>query len=478
MPVVGDHAVVLGASMGGLLAARVLADFYRAVTVVERNVLPDTPDNRQGVPQGRHGHVLMRRGSQILSDLFPGLLDELVADGVPVWNDGDLSKVDVSFRGHQIVRSGRFADPSSTTFYSASRPFLEFHVRQRILALANVTMLQRRDVLELTSTPERDHITGVRIANRQSGAEELVDADMVVDAMGRGSRTPAFLERLGYQRPVEDELVIRLTYSNQPFRVPPGTLEEKVYVYNFVPGRPKAVSLFGYEHDIWLLTVQGIMGQATPFEHAEMLEFAADVAPDQVVTALHSGQPTGGVARHRIQSNRWRRYDKLRRLPSGLLVIGDAICSFNPIYGQGMTVAAMDALVLRDCLRDGGPDLSRRYFASAAEGIGVAWQMAVGSDLALPEVDAKRPMSVRLPNAYNDWVLSAAESDLHVAEQFWKVLNLVERPSHLLRPAVMVRVAIANLRRFRRAVCDHIANATNWVTWVSKKLSSLTNTTE
>jgi 2-polyprenyl-6-methoxyphenol hydroxylase-like FAD-dependent oxidoreductase len=228
--------------------------------------------------------------------------------------------------------------------------------------------------------------------------------------------------------------------------VPPGTLKEKVYVYNFVPGRLKAVSLFGYENDTWMLTVQGILGQETPFRHAEMLEFAASVAPDHVVAALHSGRPIGDVARHRIHSNRWRRYDKLPRLPGGLLVVGDAICSFNPIYGQGMTVAAMDALVLRDYLRDDGPDLPRRFFTSAANGIGVAWQMAVGSDLALPELEAPRPLSVRVPNAYNDWLLFAAESDLHVAEHFWRVLNLVKGPGHLLRPAVMARVATAKLR--------------------------------
>jgi 2-polyprenyl-6-methoxyphenol hydroxylase-like FAD-dependent oxidoreductase len=445
MTKIGDHALVLGASMGGLLAARVLADFYRSVTVVERDVLPDNPTNRQGVPQGRHGHVLLRRGSQILSELFPGLLDELVAHGVPLWSDGDLSKVDVSFRGHQIVRCGRFADLSSTALYSPSRPFLEFHVRQRVLALPNVMLRQGRDALEPTCTPGGDHITGVRIANRDSGAEEVLDADLVVDAMGRGSRTPAFLEGRGYQRPVEDELVVRLTYSSQPYRVPPGMLQQKVYTYSFVPGRPTAVSLFGYENDTWLLTVQGIMGQETPFEHAEMLEFAADVAPAHVMAALKSGQPIGDVARHHTLSNRWRRYDKLRRLPGGLLVVGDAVCSFNPIYGQGMTVAAMDALVLRDCLRRGGPDLPRRFFGSAAKGIGVAWQMAVGADLALPEVEATRSLSVRLPNAYIDRVLSAAETDLYVAERFWKVLNLVERPSHLLRPSVMARVAIANI---------------------------------
>src|ERR1700712_1384109 len=120
MPMVGDHAVVLGASMGGLLTARVLADFYRTVTVVERDVLPDTPTNRQGVPQGRHGHILLRRGSPILGDFFGGVLDELVAAGAPVWNDGDVSKVDVSFRGHHIVRAGCFEDLSSTILYSPS----------------------------------------------------------------------------------------------------------------------------------------------------------------------------------------------------------------------------------------------------------------------------------------------------------------------------------------------------------------------
>jgi hypothetical protein len=143
-------------------------------------------------------------------------------------------------------------------------------------------------------------------------------ADLVVDAMGRGSRAPAFLESMGYERPVEDELAIRLSYSSQPFQVPPGILDQKVYVYNFVPGRSTAVSLFGYENDTWMLTLQGIMGQRTPSEPAQMLQIAAEVAPPHVVAALHAGKPAGDVARHQFPSNRWRRYDKLRRLPGGL----------------------------------------------------------------------------------------------------------------------------------------------------------------
>src|SRR4051794_6606305 len=183
---VGDHAVVLGASMSGLLAARVLSDFYRRVTVVERDILGDDASNRRGVPQGRHAHLLMSRGSQILAELFPGLLDDMVAEGTPVWDDGDLSKVLNSAAGHLIVRSGRLIDNNSTRFYSASRPFLESKVRRRVQGLANVEILEGHDVVELTSTEERDRVTGVRVLNRDSDIEQVLTADLVVDAMGRG----------------------------------------------------------------------------------------------------------------------------------------------------------------------------------------------------------------------------------------------------------------------------------------------------
>ena len=132
-----EHAIVLGASMGGLLAARVLADFFGTVTVVERDVLPDDPATRRGVPQGRHLHVLLPRGAQILDEFFPGFLRDLVADGAPVWDDGDLSKLHLSFGGHDMLRSGKIAlDPKAMAIYMPSRPFLEWHVRQRLQAIS------------------------------------------------------------------------------------------------------------------------------------------------------------------------------------------------------------------------------------------------------------------------------------------------------------------------------------------------------
>src|SRR5208283_5271639 len=223
MPELGDHAVVLGASMGGLLAARVLADFFGTVTVVERDVLPDGPAVRRGVPQGRHVHVLLARGAQILDEFFPGLLDELVAAGAPVWDDGELSELHLSFGGHEMLRSGKIAlEPKALAVYLPSRPFLECHVRRRLQAITNVTILDGHDAAGLTSTADRNRVTGVRVVNRDSGAERELTADVVMDATGRAAHTPALLDGLGYGRPVEDHIVMHTTYVSQLLRIPPG----------------------------------------------------------------------------------------------------------------------------------------------------------------------------------------------------------------------------------------------------------------
>ncbi len=450
MTKLGEHAVVLGASMGGLLAARVLADFYETVTVVERDVLPETSANRRGVPQGRHVHLLLGRGSQVLDELFPGFLDELVAAGAPSF-DGDMSKLYLSNGGHLFPRSGRAID---VPFFLPSRPLLESHVRRRVRAVANVTVLDGHDVVELTSTPPRDRVTGALVRARPDGSERVLGADLVVDAMGRGARTPAFLEGLGYGRPVEDHLGMRLAYSSQLLRIPPGMLNELMVIIGPVPGRPTGMALFGNENNTWIFSVIGMVGREPPDELAEMLAFVEDFAPAHVLAAIRAGEPLAEVARYRMPSSQWRRYDKMRRFPAGLLVFGDAICSFNPVYGQGMTVAALEALALQRCLRRGEDGLARRHFQATAKAVGVAWKMATGADLSLPEVEGPRPLSVRIANNYVDRVLAAAESDIVVAEQFARVIGFLDPPTSLFHPAFIARVATTNLRRRKG---DHAA---------------------
>ena len=446
----GERAVVLGASMGGLLAARVLADFFETVTVVERDVLPDDPAVRRGVPQGRHVHVLLARGAQILDELFPGLLNELVAGGAPVWDDGELSKLHLAFGGHQMLRSGKITRaPKALAVHMPSRPFLECHVRRRLQAISNVTILSGHEVTELMSTSDHGRVTGVRVVNCDGGVERELTADVVMDAMGRGARTPAFLERLGYGRPVEDHIVMHTNYVSQLLRIPHGTLTEMLVDIGPAPDRPAGMFLSGYENDTWMFTVFGMAGHQPPRDLAGMLSFAQEYCPDHLIAAMRAAEPVSEVAHHHMPSSQWRRYDRMPELPDGLLVCGDAICSVNPIYGQGMTLAALQAVALRESLRAGGADLARRYFRASAKPIEVAWQMVASLDLAFPAVAGRRSRWMRIATRLMDWAMAASESDLVVAVRFFRVNSLIDSPIRLLHPAFLYRVAVVNVRRRR-----------------------------
>ena len=270
---------------------------------------PRPAANRRGVPQGRHVHLLLGRGSQVLDELFPGILDELVAAGAPVLGgDDDLSKLYLSNGGHLFPRSGRFND---IQLFLPSRPLLECHVRRRLRAVANVTVLEGHDVVELTSTTPRDRVTGALVLARPDGSEQVLGADLVVDAMGRGARTPAFLEDLGYGRPVEDHVGMRLAYSSQLLRLPPGMLNEMLVIIGPVPGRPTGMALFGNENNTWMFSVFGMVGREPPDELAEMLAFVEEFVPAHVLAAIRAAEPLAEIARHRMPSSQWRRYDKM-----------------------------------------------------------------------------------------------------------------------------------------------------------------------
>jgi hypothetical protein len=215
---IGDRAVVLGASMAGLLAAWVLADAYAQVTVIDRDELSETPMHRRGVPHGRHIHGLLARGQQALEELFPGLTAELVAHGVPA---GDmLGNTRLYLSGHRLRQAH-----AGLVVLCASRPVLEGHLRARVRALPNVEFLDRCDIVGLTATPDSRRITGARVLRRADGsAEQVLSADLVVDATGRGSRTPIWLQALGYPRPATDQVRIGLGYATRTYRLPPDAL--------------------------------------------------------------------------------------------------------------------------------------------------------------------------------------------------------------------------------------------------------------
>ncbi len=434
MKTMGEHAVVIGASMAGLLAARVLSDAYERVTVVERDELAEGPESRKGVPQGRHGHGLHPMGRRVLDELFPGFVHEVVDEGAPIFRSTTIRGV---FGGHALRRAD-MGEP----YLSTSRPFLEGHVRRRVAAIDTISIVDACDVVGPMVSAAGDRITGVRALRRRDGSsEEAIDADLVVDSTGRAGRALRWLDDLGFDRPPEDELHVGVAYATRHVRLPEGALgDDRVVVIGPQPGRMTGMYLAAQEHGWWILTVFGYAGHEPPRDAAGFSEFVAAAAPPDLAPVLERAEPLTDVFTHKLPSNLRRRYEDLRWFPQSFLVFGDAICSFNPIYGQGMTVAALQAVALQRELRRGRID-ARRFFRSAARPVGDAWDLATGSDLSLPEVEGPRPAKVRFLNAYVDRVLRLAERDEQAARAFLRVIGMLDRPPALMRPGVAARVA-------------------------------------
>ena len=438
---VGGHALVLGASIAGLVTARVLSDYFDHVTIVERDVLPDGPEHRRGVPQDRHPHVLQVGGAQALDDLFPGILDELEAAGSAVVIE-DYSKFHFDVGGHIIAKSGLPKDP--LTFYLQTRPFLESHVRRRVRTLANVTILDGHTVTDLASTGSGT-VTGAKVTS-PGGDAEVIAADLVADAMGRGGRTRAFLSRHGFEKPAEDRVVARVTYSAQLVHWPIDTLQGVVVGVEATPQRPIGMSLIPQENATAMFWLGGMVGHEPPTQFPAMIECAEQFSPPDLIAALRAATPIGPASQHKIPAAVWRRYDRMKAFPAGLLVVGDAICVFNPTYGQGMSVAALQALALQRCLAKGGQDLARRFFKAAAKPTAAAWGLAAAADLAYPEAQGNRNLQVRLSHRLERPLLTAAETDIEVYSQVLKVSAFVAPPSSLLSPGFLLRLLRGALR--------------------------------
>ena len=447
---IGDRAVVLGASLAGLLAARVLADAYTQVTVIDRDQLPQTPMNRRGVPHGRHAHGLLTGGQQALEELFPGLTAELVAHGAPV---GDmLANGRWYLNGHRLRQAH-----AGLVALSPSRPLLEGQIRARVRALPNVAFVDRCDIIGLVATPDGRRVTGARVLHRADGsAEEVLGADLMVDATGRGSRTPTWLEAFGYPRPVKEQVRIGLSYATRTYRLPPDALDGDLAVLQTATSEhPRSGVLLRLEGDRWMLTLAGRLGDHPPTDPDGFLAFARSLRFPDIYQAVRDAEPLDDPVGFRFPASVRHRYERLDRFPDGLLVMGDAVCSFNPVYGQGMSVAGIEALALRRHIEGGTAVQPRRFFRDLARVVDVPWDIAVGGDLVFPGVQGRRTLKVRLVNAYLARLHAAAAHDVSLASAFLRVAGLVAPPQTLLGPRVAVRV----LRGSRRPATGTVVSS-------------------
>lgn len=438
---VDKKAVVIGASMAGLLAARTLADHFDQVTLLERDTFPAPGANRKGVPQGKHTHVLLEHGRQIMENYLPGVTDEMTRLGAVSIDDASLNL--------RWFHSGGYHQPavSGISGVGISRPTLEAVVRARVLALPNVQAMEDCNVLGLVATTVNSRVNGVRFNNRlSSGSQETLMADLIVDASGRGSRGPAWLEELGYDQPLVEEVRVGVGYTTCHFRRQlehiPGL--DGIVVLATPPDRRLAV-LMAQDGDRWVLTLGGYLSDHVSTDYQAFLEAARRLPAPDIYEVVKEAEPLEKPIAYKFPANSRRRYEKLTRFPEGYLVLGDALCSFNPIYGQGMTVAAMEALALDECLAVGQDQLGQRFFARASKIIDISWSAAVGNDLSYPEVAGPRTPMVRFLNWYIGKLHVAAHYDAQVSIAFLKMINMVAPASSILHPRIVWRVLKGNL---------------------------------
>jgi 2-polyprenyl-6-methoxyphenol hydroxylase-like FAD-dependent oxidoreductase len=412
----GKHAVVIGASIAGLCASRVLSDFYDQVTLFDRDTLPEQPANRAAVPQGRHVHILMARGAAEFGALFPGLLDDMVAAGVPILeNRPDC--IYFGAAGHVLGTAHYLRDEFTT--YVPSRPHLEWQIRRRAAALPNVEISQRS-----VSKPWFDgqRVTGVLLDGEDT---EFVDADLVVDATGRGTRLPVWLSEWGFERPAEDTVDVGIGYATHQLRIPDGLIDEKVVVAGASREQPLGIGMLYYEDGTWGMTTFGVGRVEPPTNFAEMCDVADVVLPEHAA-AIRQAEPIGEVAFHKYPTSRWRRYDKLTSFPAGIVPFGDAVVSFNPTYGQGMTMTTLQAGHLRRTLESGEPDIAGLLNRATAKTTYPVWTMNAIGDLVLHGAQGPMPWWYRPVGGLFDQFLGAAENDPVLAEWFLRRFSLLD----------------------------------------------------
>jgi 2-polyprenyl-6-methoxyphenol hydroxylase-like FAD-dependent oxidoreductase len=432
-----QQAIVIGGSMSGLLTARVLSDFFEHVTILERDPVHDIPESRKGQAQTRHLHALLARGLNILQEYFPGIDEELKAGGALIG--------DIAHYSHWYQYGGyRLQFESGITGVTTSRPLLEFHIRRRVLCLPNVTLIDQCVVHELVTSPDQKRVTGVRVSKRSGeNNAEILKADLVVDASGRGSTTPKWLESLGYDRPSETEVKVRIGYATRLYR---RTREDEQSFAEMVspaaPTEKHGAYLFPIEGERWILTAGGYVGDHPPGDEAGLMEYIRSLPSSNIFDVLCSAEPLTEIITYKYPASLRHHYEKLKRFPEGFLVIGDALASFNPIYGQGMTSAAMQTYALRNLLQRNSTlqGLWKSFFMQAAKVVDVPWQLAVGEDFRYPETEGKKPPLTDLINAYVVKVHKATQRDPVVYGQFLRVMNLMAPATSLIAPRIIWRV--------------------------------------
>jgi 2-polyprenyl-6-methoxyphenol hydroxylase-like FAD-dependent oxidoreductase len=468
-----QHAIVIGGSMAGMCAARILADHFEKVTIVDRDNYPEGAFERAGVPQSRHVHVLLARGRLELENLFPGFEQTVLSRGAL---DTDFGWDFAALRADGWSRR----EVDGIKLLHGSRVLLEAVVRELLRKHSNVGFVEGTRITGLVANENRSRVLGVKTIS--SGDRETTGelrADFVVDASGRSSKAPNWLQEIGLPAPEEIIVDSHSGYASRWFQAPPPEQRPKEWWWKAawidpkIGENPFAGVLFPVENNRWVVTVAGIGKNYPPSDEAGYMGTLAKLRSPLIAEAVKLAEPISPVYSHRSMANRWRRYDRWPAKLARFVVLGDAACAFNPVYGQGMTTGALSALTLRDTIVKLGLDhaeLEGRFYAAQAELQKAPWGMATGADFAVPGVVGHKPMSNRIFDPFFGLIMAYSADDPVVRKTVGQVIHMLRPPSDLFAPSLLGRAALNVVRGVsKRKKVDsdysamppaHLANAT------------------
>jgi len=445
-----SHAVVIGGSIAGLLSARVLSQHFGHVTIIERDTYPTSPQEiRAGTPQAWHHHVLLAKGRDILEEFFPGFDQEMEKMKVPLLDYG--KEVALVSRVGELARF-----TSGVMIRPCRRSTLDWLVRKEVEKFNNITFMQTTRVTGLKSVESRSgvqRVVGVEISSGQksTGSTKSIPilSDLVIDASGPQTQMPTWLENLNYPVPKEEVVDANLGYASRLYDAsksshPPWSA---IGITTRPPHNPRAAGLWKVEGGKWMCSLIGTAGNHPPKHEDGFLEFAKHLPDPRVYEFIKSAKPLGKIRSYRGTQNRWRHYESMKSFPQGLLVMGGAMCSYNPLYGQGMTVIAQQAKVLNQQLKNKRQKgfLYEEAFATIfhreiAKTQKLPWLLATLEDLRWPSTTGqKNQLSTKLANDYVDRLLPLARHDVFVAKLFLRIMNMQTSPSNLCDPRLLRR---------------------------------------
>ena len=442
----GSHAIVIGGSMVGCATAAVLADRFTRVTILERDWVPKEPGSRAGVPHSRHVHALLARGAAELERLFPGFVKDMVDAGAQV--------IDVGRDVAWLTPAGwGIPFDSGLSLCCATRDLIEWQTRRRALAKGNVTLIDAKAVTGLITDDLGSRVTGVRIRDRRydvNTPKSDLEADLVVDTTGRGSQLADWLQAIGRPRVREDVIDAGMTYASRLYALRPTALRgwRAAYVQAALPRHLSGGILFPVEGSRWHLTLFGYGTSAPPMNEAGFRAFIESLRSSVLADVVETATPLSPIVGHRRTENRWRRFDEMTGWPDGLIAVGDSVCCFDPVYGQGMTTGVLGALVVQARLKaewDGTGSIpvgfAQRVQQQMVETVRPAWNLATGEDLRLASTTGGRLRTRdRLMQFYFDRVVAAATANPEIRGQLLSVMNMIKGPEALMHPWVMAGV--------------------------------------